>query len=237
MNRMIGWFGSLADIEGVEAIPGFGVDPESINGIDVGDGVNWGTADGAPGNALTVNQTVADVLSLVVIAGAGISSLVLVNNTVNQALGICSNSGALLSLINEGIVGGDIGGEELEEEVGPISIDSVDAGERANQVFVGDPDEPAEPHVIGMDGDKEVLSGGAELVVHLFLDVFGIGLEVGFIEWAGGVGIIGEISNVSGGDSGAAEVVEPEDALGGGDLDELFLLDGDSEGGCCDCQD
>ena len=115
MNRMIGWFGSLADIEGVEAIPGFGVDPESINGIDVGDGVNWGTADGAPGNALTVNQTVADVLSLVVVACAGISSLVLVNNTVNQALGICSNSGTLLSLINEGIVGGDIGGEELEE--------------------------------------------------------------------------------------------------------------------------
>jgi len=40
MNRMIGWFGSLADIEGVEAIPGCGVDPEAINGIDVGDGVN-----------------------------------------------------------------------------------------------------------------------------------------------------------------------------------------------------
>lgn len=237
MNRMIGWFGSLADVECVEAVSGLGVDPESPNSIDVGNGVNWGTADGAPGNALAVNQTVADVHSLVVVAGAGISSFILVNNAVDQALGICSNSGALLSLINEGIVGWDIGGEELEEEVGPFSIDSVDAGERANQVFVGDPDEPAEPHVIGLDGDEEVLSGGAKLVVHLFLDVFGIGLEVVFVEWAGWVGKIGEISNVGGGDSGAAEVVEPEHALGCGDLDELFLLDGDSEGGCCDCQD
>ena len=40
MNRIIGWFGSLTDIEGVEAVLGLGVDPKSPNSVDVSNGVN-----------------------------------------------------------------------------------------------------------------------------------------------------------------------------------------------------
>ena len=234
---MIGWFGSLTDIEGIEAVLGLGVDPKSPNSVDVSNGVDWCAANGAPGNALTVNQTVSNVHCLVIVAGAGISSLVLINNTVDQILSIRIDSGTFLSLIDESIVGGYIGGKELKEEVRPVSIDSINASERANQVFVGDPNKPAEPHIVCMDGNKEVLSRGSKEAVHLLFDVPGIGLKVVFVEWASRVGKIGEISNVSGSDSSSTVVIEPEDALGGGDLDELFLLNGDSKDCCCDCQD
>lgn len=231
----MGW--SLADVEGVEAVSGLGVDPESANSINVGSRINRRSANGAPGNSLTVNQTVADVLGLVVIASAGVSSLILVDHIVDQLFSVRVDSRSLLGSSYESVVRSGGRGKELKEEVGPVIVDLVDASEGGNQVLVGDPDEPAEPVLFSLDDHEEALSGGTIEVIQVLLDVLGIGLKVSLVEATGGVGEIDEGGDLFRPDSSAGEVVELEGFSGGGELGGLGLRDGHCQSGGDDGQD
>lgn len=220
----------------VEAVLGLGVDPESANSVDIGIHVDARRADSAPSNTLTVNQTISDVHGIVVIASAGISTLILVNNTVDQSLSISSNSVSLLGVIDQNVVRRSGRGDEFKEKVRPSRVDLVDSSQRSNHVLVGDPDKPAESDFFSLDDHEEVKSGSTELGIQILLDVLGIGSNIILIEGAGGVGIVDECGNLLLPDSSTSEVIELQCASGGGEFNLLGLLDGNSEDSCCDGQ-
>ena len=187
-----------------------------------------GVANCAPGSTLTVDQSVADVHRVVVIAGAlvsGFSSLVNVGEVSDEIDCILPNSFTLGSRGDQDVVIGVSGGDELEEEVGPVGVDSVDSGEGADEVLIGDPDEPAEPDLFSLDSHEKVEGVGTEDLIHVILDVLSVGSDIVFVEGASRVGEVDEVGEVGGLDSGAGEVVELEGVLGGGELRLRLRLD------------
>ena len=219
---------SLADVQGVVAVLGLDADPETVHGVDVGVGHSLGIADCAPGSALSVDQSVADVHGVVVVASALVSdfsSLVNGGEVSDEINGILTNSITLGSRGDQNVVIGIGGGDEFEEEVGPVGVDSVDSREGGNEVFIGDPHEPAEPDFLSLDSDEKVEGVRAEDLVHVVLDVLSVGSDIVFVKGAGRVGEVDEIGEVGGLDSGAGEVVELEGVLGGGELGLRLWLD------------